>query len=124
MQTDASNSTITLYILNNVLVTYNTIHCITWSLFKLWWPISLINFQPVTIDIAAQRLILCNLISLSFLRLILHTYSGNEGGGIWFHWKVDPEKEEWIPYVEQLDEYFITNGVEDTTKKRAILLSS
>ena len=34
------------------------------------------------------------------------------------------EKEEWIPYIERLDEYFIANGVEDATKKRAILLSS
>ena len=36
----------------------------------------------------------------------------------------DPEKEEWIPYTERLDEYFIANEVEDETKKRAILLSS
>ena len=36
----------------------------------------------------------------------------------------DPEKEEWTPYVERLGEYFIANGVEDATKKRAILLSS
>ena len=36
----------------------------------------------------------------------------------------DSEKEEWIPYIERLDEYFIANGVEDETKKRAILLSS
>ena len=35
----------------------------------------------------------------------------------------DPEKEEWTPYVKQLDEYFIANGVEDATKKNAILLS-
>ena len=37
----------------------------------------------------------------------------------------DPDKEEWTPYVEQLqDEYLIANDVEDETKKRAILLSS
>ena len=36
----------------------------------------------------------------------------------------DPEKEEWIPYTERLDEYFIANEVKDETKKRAILLSS
>ena len=36
----------------------------------------------------------------------------------------DPEKEEWTPYIEQLDEYFIANDVEDETNKRAILLSS
>ena len=33
-------------------------------------------------------------------------------------------KEDWNSYVEQLDFFFVANGITDITQKRAILLSS
>lgn len=34
-----------------------------------------------------------------------------------------PESEDWISYTERLEFYFVANGIEDPTKRRAILLS-
>ena len=35
----------------------------------------------------------------------------------------DPETDDWTQYVERLNYYFVANGIDDVTKKRAILLS-
>ena len=35
----------------------------------------------------------------------------------------DSAWEDWLSYTERLDQYFIANGVDDTGKQRAILLS-
>ena len=35
----------------------------------------------------------------------------------------DPSQETWAMYVERLEHYFITNGIEDAGKKRAVLLT-
>ena len=36
----------------------------------------------------------------------------------------DPEKEEWISYVERMGHYLMTNDVDSDAKKRAVLLST
>lgn len=38
-------------------------------------------------------------------------------------YEFDLEKEHWIQYVEQLEQFFEANGITDTGKKRAILLT-
>ena len=35
----------------------------------------------------------------------------------------DPETDDWTQYVERLNYYFVANGIDDATKRRAILLS-
>ena len=43
------------------------------------------------------------------------------------HWTLEEfvdRNEDWTSYCEQLDQYFIVNDLSDTSKPRAILLSS
>ena len=37
--------------------------------------------------------------------------------------RFDVNSDKWFEYVEILEQYFIANGIEDTTKKKGILLT-